>query len=103
MKINPYQFNAYAREIARPSARTGAVLDVTTGRGSAPTARSLSGHRPEEGEGSIQGVLTPEEFRFIAALFPHQERADVKVGQVYTHAGRPMPGAVPGIRLDLKG
>jgi hypothetical protein len=55
-----------------------------------------------EAEGALHGVLTPEESRFIADLFPHPEGADAKVGQVYTHAGRPMPGSIPGIRLDLK-
>ncbi|GEM_PF-4819752 len=135
MRVNPAQINAYTRKIDRPLNQTGAVLDVTTARGSAPVARPLPGHRIEEG-GAIQGVLTPEESRFIAALFPQgwgrdlngsdrlgraverdgQERlagwltgalgrvvADAKVGQVYTHAGRPMPGSIPGLRLDLKG
>jgi hypothetical protein len=129
MRVNPAQINAYTQKIDRPLTRTGAVLDVTTARGSAAGARPLPGHRPE-GEGAIQGVLTPEESRFIAALFPQgrgqwrgtrrpgafggadlngSDRgggltgADAKAGQVYTHAGRPMPGAIPGIRLDLKG
>ncbi|OGG56828.1 MAG: hypothetical protein A3F84_10550 [Candidatus Handelsmanbacteria bacterium RIFCSPLOWO2_12_FULL_64_10] len=103
MRVNPAQINAYAREIARPPAQTGAVLDLTTTRGSAPVARSLPGPRPDGEVGAIQGVLTPEESRFIAALFPRQEGADAKVGQIYTYAGRPMPGPIPGIRLDLKG
>lgn len=102
MRVNPAQINAYAQVASRPSTRTGALLDLTTARGSAAGARPLSGRRPEEEIGAIQGVLTAEESRFIAALFPHQEGADAKVGQVYTPAGRPVPGAVPGIRLDLK-
>jgi hypothetical protein len=116
MRVNPAQINAYAQVASRPSARTGAVLDLTTARGSAPAARSLPGHQLEGGSDSIQGVLTPEESRFIAALFPQgrgrdlngSDRgggltgADAKVGQAYTHAGRPMPGSIPGIRLDLK-
>lgn len=102
MKVNVSQLYAYAREIARPAARTGAAVDLTTASGSASSARPHSGPRPDREAGTIQGVLTPEESRFIADLFPHQETV-AKAGQVYTHAGRPMPGSIPGIRLDLKG
>lgn len=105
MRINPSQFNAYARDISRPAARAGSVVDLTAtpGRAPVPSGQPLSGPRATEEVGTIQGVLTPEESRFIAGLFPRrdgQDERDPRAG--YTYAGRPVSGSIPGIRLDLK-
>jgi len=103
MRINPSQINAYA---SRPAARTGALVDTRATAGAVPArpAQALSGPRPTQA-GTIQGVLTPEESRFIDDLFTKKGgdgSGGVRPGG-YTHAGRPASGAIPGARLDLKG
>ena len=103
MKINPYQISAYVRDISRSAARTGAAVDLTAA-GTPPKTPASSGPRSNPEVGALQGVLTPEESRLIAHLFPRQEgETGARVGQGYTHAGRPTSGSMPGIRLDLKG
>lgn len=106
MRVDVSSLNPYARAVSRSAARTGATVDLTAAAGSAPTssARPLSDSRPDPELGALQGVLTPEESRLIADLFPRQEGGGgAKVGHGYTSAGRPVSGSIPGARLDLKG
>ena len=102
MRINPSQLNAYVREAAQTSARTGSLLDLKA----AQTPAAAPSAPPQNREvGTIRNVLTPEESRLIAALFPQPEgRDEARAGHTYTYAGRATAsGAPPGIRLDLKG
>ena len=103
MRVNPSHINAYAREVSLATARTGSVVDLKAAQTQAASAPSAPS--PNREVGSIRGVLTPEESRLIAALFPQPEgRDEVKAGHTYTYAGRAAAsGAKPGLRLDLKG
>ena len=103
MRINPSQLNAYVREVAQTSPRTGSLLDLKTAQTPAASAPSAPPQNREVG--TIRNVLTPEESRLIATLFPHPEgRDEAGAGHTYTCAGRATASsAAPGLRLDLKG
>lgn len=105
MRVNSLQIGAYAREISRASAETGKAVDVRTGQLETVSPPPADAPKALPEVGSIPGVLTPEESRWIADLFRTQDGNVVaKVGTAYTHAGRTIGApANRGTRLDLRG
>ncbi|MDA0745082.1 MAG: hypothetical protein O2954_01070 [bacterium] len=77
------------------SGATGTRLDVTLTDTARP-GKTSSPDKPAAQIGSIQGVLTPEENRAIAALFgPSSSMYESSGGNARQHA-------VPGLSLDLQ-
>ena len=104
MRINPPQSGVYTREILRGPAEIDS-RDHPNDQPTVPPPRSDNGPRTLKDTGTIQGVLTPEESRFISELFPSragEEGTDSKLGRLYSHGGRRTIGALPGVQLDLK-
>ena len=71
----------------------GNRLDVTLTEPAVPGAVQAPNQETAQ-VGSIQGVLTPEENRAIAALFESSKG-------IYDTSGETRPQAVPGLNLDL--
>ena len=105
MRIPSSPISAYVREVSRTPARAGSLVDLTTASAPSPDATPLSGPKSGKTSGTLRGVLTPEEERFIEGLFGGSDgtkEALARGGRVYSHGGRPISESTPGVRMDLK-
>ena len=102
MKIDASQISGLVPSIARPSEGRPASGDKAR---VAPSHAPPLDSAPEGVVGTIRGVLSAEESRFIAGLFADHARKDQQgpaSSTVYNFFGRAMPGSVSGARLDTR-